>query len=86
MGTPGRLLEVQALDLEADGLLRKRAALPEREILTNNEAERAALGARREEIQARHDDLSRAERELGGEVGLHRGYHACAWDGREEKP
>ena len=68
MGTPGRLLEVQALDLEADGLLRKRAALPEREILTNNEAERAALGARREEIQARHDDLSRAERELGGEV------------------
>ena len=68
MSTPGRLLEVQALDLEADALRRKRKTLPERETLVSNEEEHTALVTQRAEVQARHDALARAERELGGEV------------------
>lgn len=68
MSTLGRLLEVQALDLDADGLRRKRSTLPERAALASNEADRAALERERAAVQTQNDELARAERELGSEV------------------
>jgi len=68
VSTLGRLLEVQALDLEADALLRKRETLPEREVLAGVEANQASLAAESATVHARNEELARAERELSGEV------------------
>jgi len=64
----GRLLDVQALDLEADALRRKRETLPEREVLAGVEAKQANLAGETAAVHARNEELARAERELSGEV------------------
>ena len=62
------LLEVQRLDLVADGLRRERATLPERSALTDCETATAALERRRDEATGARDALAAREREVAGEV------------------
>jgi predicted nucleic acid-binding Zn-ribbon protein len=61
MGEPHPLLELQRLDLEADGLRARRAGLPERAAHAACEAELAALVGAQAEVEARRTALGREE-------------------------
>lgn len=62
------LLEVQALDLESDGLKKKLVELPERAALAECESEMASIDAALAESLGRKAELGTEEERLGGEV------------------
>jgi predicted nucleic acid-binding Zn-ribbon protein len=62
------LLELQQLDSEVDALHARRAALPEMARVQSAEAERAALAAQRDDLDARIAALAREERRIDGDV------------------
>lgn len=62
------LLEVQALDLAGDQLLRRRDTLPEQTLLEKIRARRAPLDAAYAELLARREERGVAERALAQEV------------------
>jgi predicted nucleic acid-binding Zn-ribbon protein len=68
MRPPHPLLELQRLDLEADALRARRAALPERAAHAACEAELAALASRRGDAELRRVALGREERQAEARV------------------
>jgi predicted nucleic acid-binding Zn-ribbon protein len=68
VGDTHPILEVQRLDLEADGLRARRAGLSERAACAAREAELLALAGRRTEAEGRRSAVAREEHLVEGRV------------------